>query len=160
MWVDPDAPVVFRPAPRPRTLAGTYLEQAVAALRDARSADALYDEKLRIATAELDSKPLVLVAMSTALETRAGHARSAILIAAFAAEAYVNELVAKHFTGCDYETIDRLPTVEKYALAPRLALGTEVLARGTEPLETLRDLFRERNVLVHLETTRPKSHVV
>lgn len=149
MWVDPEQRVVVRPPPRPRTLAGTYLAQAVSALRDSGSSDALYDDAFREAAAELRSKAWVLVAMSNALETRAGHSRSAILFAAFAAEAYVNEFVTKHFSGRDYETIDRLPPVEKYALAPRLALGREVFSRSQEPLQTLRELFRERDVLVH-----------
>jgi hypothetical protein len=72
-----------------------------------------------------------------------------MLFAAFAAEAYVNEFIADHFTGRDVETLDRLSTTEKYVIAPRLALGAPLFERDREPLQTISKLFRQRDTLVH-----------
>jgi hypothetical protein len=40
-----------------------------------------------------------------------------MLFAAFAAEAYINEFIAEHFAGKDYEALEKLSTVDKYVLA-------------------------------------------
>jgi hypothetical protein len=43
----------------------------------------------------------------------------------------------------------KLSTVDKYVLAPRTALGRDLFPRDREPAQTLRILFKQRDVLVH-----------
>src|SRR3954469_20879218 len=86
------------PVPQaPKTLAGTYLGEAIEAIRNAGSADALFDHAIRSAAPADRERFWVAVATKAAVERRVNYSRAAMLFAAFAAEAYVNEFVAGHF---------------------------------------------------------------
>jgi hypothetical protein len=132
---------------RAPSTAGVYLEQALDALRDSSSADALYGEVdpwhrdasiLGSAQHKLD-----------AANRRLRFLRASVLFAAIAAEAYANEFVAATLTSADAGAIDRLSTVDKLLLAPRLAGLASPFDRGREPIQGLTRLFRARNTLVH-----------
>jgi hypothetical protein len=134
---------------RPRTLGGSYLFEALDAIRDAGSSDMLYTSAVRAAAGRAREPGWVLTAQHDAAEQRIRFSRNAMLFAAFAAEAYINEFIAAHFTGKDYEAVEKLSTVDKYVLAPRTALGRDLFPRDREPAQTLRALFKQRDVLVH-----------
>lgn len=104
---------------RPRSLSGVYLSDAVYALRNAGSSYALFDEPLRRAPENERNPTWIGAARHEANARRIAFSRTAMLFSAFSAESYINEFVAWHFTGADRRTLDRLPTVEKYAVAPR-----------------------------------------
>jgi hypothetical protein len=81
---------------------------------------------------------------------RLGYSRAAILFAAIAAEAYANAFIATpgRFTASDVQALDRMSTVDKLVLTPRL-VGYDVFDRGKEPITSLAQLFDLRNALVH-----------
>jgi hypothetical protein len=67
--------------------------------------------------------------------------------------------------GKDRDVLEKLSTVDKYALLPALAGATTVLDRGGEPLQKVKWLFDRRNELVHARprddrdlTWDPKNH--
>ena len=72
-----------------------------------------------------------------------------MLFSAIAAEAYANEFIAATLSTADAEAADRLVTVDKLLLAPRLAGLHTPFERGAEPIQSLSRLFRARNALVH-----------
>jgi hypothetical protein len=80
--------------------------------------------------------------------------RQAMLYAAFAAEAYINRFLFEHFTGSDRASLEKLSTVDKYVFVPRLALGSAIFDRGSQPLQRILDLFVRRNALAH---PKPRS---
>lgn len=80
---------------------------------------------------------------------QARFARNSSLFSAFAAEAYVNEFLRKRLPRSDFNTIDRLPTVEKYLVGVALAGHKELFQRSSEPAQTLKLLFDTRNALAH-----------
>jgi hypothetical protein len=84
-----------------------------------------------------------------AAERRAQLSRRAILFAAFAAESFANEFLSMFFVGRTATTLDRLSTVEKLVIGPKLALGCDLFDRGTQPLQDIRTLFGLRDILVH-----------
>jgi hypothetical protein len=141
--------VRFSGEKRPGTLAGDYLGEALEALELAGNARGIYPGWA------LDSLPDHLKgeqldqARGAAAEERVKLSRRAILYSAFAAEAFINEFMAMYFEGRDLETLDRLPTLDKYILAPRFAVGLDLFRRGGEPTQTLQQLFRQRDALVH-----------
>lgn len=145
---DPDG---FGPSaePRPVTLASSYLFEALEAIEAAGSSEALYAPAVRAAASRARESGWLLTVQRDAAELRIRYSRNAMLFAAFAAEAYVNEFIGQHFAGKDYDAVERFSTIDKYVLAPRTALGREVLPRDREPVQTLRKLFRHRDVLVH-----------
>ncbi len=57
----------------------------------------------------------------------------------------------------DFEAVDRLPTIDKYAIGPRLAFGRDLFDRGWEPLQTIRKLFEQRNRVVH---PKPRTETI
>jgi hypothetical protein len=131
--------------PQKYSRAGDYLDQAVSALHACGSSDMLYGH----------GRTSTSVAMHTMLRLEAparrfGYARTAILFAAIAAEAYVNAFILEpgRFTTSDAKALERLATVDKFALAPRLS-GHDVFDRGKEPMTSLKSLFDLRNALVH-----------
>ena len=148
---DPDwsSPAESGVEPRPRTLGSVYLFEAIDAIRDAGSTDTLYKPAVRAAAPRAREGGWVLLAQHDAAEQRIRFSRNAMLFAAFAAEAYVNEFNTQRFGGKDYEAVEKLSTVDKYVLAPRLALGRELFPRDREPLQRLRALFKHRDMLVH-----------
>jgi hypothetical protein len=77
------------------------------------------------------------------------YARTSILFSALAAAAYVNASLAEALSPADFEGIDRLTPVDKYILGPRIAYGEELFTRGDEPGQSIAELFKLRNQLVH-----------
>jgi hypothetical protein len=132
------------------TMAGTHLADAVRALRDAGSADALYDPSLRATNSGEVNYEDFSLARDEAEGWRVTHSRRALLFAAFAAEAYANDFLYENWDGQrDRDALQKLSPVDKYALLPDLAGATPVLNRGREPLQTIRWLFKRRDELVH-----------
>jgi hypothetical protein len=76
--------------------------------------------------------------------------RHSVLYAAFAAEAFINSFIAATLSTRDRERIDRIRTVDKYVLGPRLAV-TDDLSELEERAELvlIERLFTLRNRLVH-----------
>jgi hypothetical protein len=133
-----------------QSLAEEFLDQAIDALRDAGSPETLYPARARTST------NAVLQAADTAqaVARRTKHSRTSMLFSAFAAEAFINQfLYDKLDSSADRQSIDRLPTVEKYVLGTRLATGQEIFDRGAEPIQTIAALFRVRDSLVHSRPT-------
>jgi hypothetical protein len=137
------------PEERPATLGGSYLHEAIEALEDSGNPVGLYSDWFRSSKPEGRDKRNSDLEMARAGDRRTALSRRVILYAAFAAESFINEFMSMHFAGSDLRTLDRLPTAEKYALAPRLALGRELFDRSREPLQTIARLFRLRDMLVH-----------
>lgn len=131
------------------TMAGTHLADAVRALRDAGSADALYDPSLRATDPSDISYEDFSLATDAAEGERVTYSRRALLFAAFAAEGYANDFLYEKWDGKDRDALQRLSTVDKYALLPALAGATAALDRGREPLQTIKWLFQRRDELVH-----------
>lgn len=80
---------------------------------------------------------------------RVGFARTAILFAALASEGFANEFLGEHLAPADVKAVDRLPTVEKYILGPRIVFGDRLFNRGHEPIQSIQELFGLRDKLVH-----------
>jgi hypothetical protein len=131
------------------TMAGTHLRDSVRALRDAGSADALYAPSLRADNPEAISYEDFSLARDEAEGWRVTYCRRALLFAAFAAEAYANDFLYEKWSGPDRDALQRLSTVDKYAILPTFAGATTVLDRGRMPLQTIKWLFDRRNELVH-----------
>jgi hypothetical protein len=102
------------------TMAGTHLEDSLRALRDAGSADALYDPSLRTTNPNAISFEDFSLARDEAAGWRVTYCRRALLFAAFAAEAYANDFLYDKWGGQDRDALERLSTVDKYALLPAL----------------------------------------
>ena len=75
--------------------------------------------------------------------------RSAVLFALLAAEAFANQYLQTHLSGKEFEAADKLPTLDKFLLGPRLVSGASLLDRGGEPAGTLKELCKQRGPLVH-----------
>jgi hypothetical protein len=119
------------------SMAGTHLADAVRALRDSGSADALYDISLRAGDPDKISYDDYSLARDEAEAVRVNYSRRALLFAAFAAEAYANDFLYDRWTGQDREALQRLSTVDKYVLLPALAGITTGLERGRGPLQKM-----------------------
>jgi hypothetical protein len=148
------------PLGRIPSVAGVYLEQALDALRDSSSADRLYGE---LDPWHRDAEILGPVqSKMDAVNRRLRFLRSAVLFSAIAAEAYANEFIAATLSSAEAEAADRLATVDKLLLAPRLAGLESPFERGAEPIQSLARLFRARNALVHPRPgqTGAYAHVV
>lgn len=139
------------------SMAGTHLEDALRALRDTGSADALYDHKLRSMDPKELDWPDVSAARDEAEGRRVTYSRRALLFAAFSAEAYANDFLFEEWSGKDRKALLALSTVDKYALLPGLA-GKEIsLDRGSNPLQQIKWLFDRRNELVHAKPREDKD---
>src|SRR5688572_28829402 len=126
-------------------LAGIYLLDALQAVRNAGSADTLYDADIREDRSGIEREWVPQLAA----QRRAGYSRTALGLAAFSAEAYINEFLEARVTERDFEALDRLSTPEKYVLGARLVLGKDLFRRDRNPLQSLRTLFTIRNRLAH-----------
>lgn len=128
-----------------RSLADAHLQQALEALRASGSPERLFSENARLST-----NPMVQAgARVSATGKRVGFARTAILFAALASEAFANEFLDEHLAPADVKALDRLPTVEKYVLGSRIAFGDPLFDRGHEPIQSIQKLFGLRDKLVH-----------
>jgi hypothetical protein len=133
-------------------LAGTYLLHALDEFRNAGSADALYRE---LAPWYQPGSILTPIERdSDARQRRLRHLRATVLFTALAAEGYANEFLASRLTGRDLVAAERLSTVDKFVLGPRLAGLTSPIAYGSEPGQSLTALFKARNTLVHPPTRK------
>lgn len=135
-----------------RTLAGSYLDRALEELRSAGSPEDLYPDY----GGRRKFTPVGgAIGQRLAKGRQREAARSAILFAMLAAEAYVNQYLQIHLTGDEFDAADRLPTFEKFILGPRLVGGSEFLGRGEEPAQTLKKLLSQRSQLVHPKLAPP-----
>ena len=146
-------------------MAGTHLEDALRALRDTGSADALYDHKIRSTEPKELDLPDLSLANDEAEGWRVTYSRRALLFAAFSAEAYANDFLYGEWSGQDRKGLQMLSTVDKYALLPGFAGRKSVLDRGRDPLQQIKWLFDRRNELVHAKphedkdlTWEPENH--
>lgn len=129
------------------SLAGSYLLHALGEFRSAGSADALYRE---LAPWYPDDGILTPIQRSiSARDLRLQHLRATVLFTALAAEGYANEFLATFLSGRALEGADRLSTVDKFVLGPRLAGLESPIEYGREPGPALVELFKTRNELVH-----------
>lgn len=124
-------------------VAGAYLSQAIDALMGSGNPARLFGRARPSTTQE------ILLDLIGARSKRIEFARTSILFAALAAEAYINKFLDVHFGGRDLEALDRLPTPDKYVIASQLVTGVRTFDHGTQPLQTIDRLFRLRSRLVH-----------
>ncbi len=102
------------------TMAGTHLSDAVRALRDSGSSDALYEPALRSAAPKDVDYASFSMARDEAEYWRVSYSRRALLFAAFAAEAYANDFIHERCEGQDRDAMRKLSTVDKYVLLSQL----------------------------------------
>lgn len=138
---------VERP-PRPETLSSDYLMQAVEGLDDAGNPAVLFGHYRRFPDQATDENAARMQVTAKRLRLKA--ARTAVLFASFAAEAYVNEFLRAHLDqGEDFRAIERMSTLDKYFVGTRLVYGERIFFRDREGAKELRDLFELRNRLAH-----------
>jgi hypothetical protein len=131
---------------RRRSLSSGYLRQAVDALSEAGDPSVLYRHwRDRPPTTE----PLITMVADAAREAHVTFCRTAVLFAALAAEAYVNEFLAVHMDDEEFARRERAPTVEKYKKWTKRAYGQTIFATDREPIPELVELFQVRDRLVH-----------
>lgn len=133
--------------PRPRGLASDYLHQAADAFHAAGDPGHLYRQwppKLPAARAGQ------VWMQRWVREERFRQARTCVLFAALAAEAYVNEfLAASDLSKTRLRKLDGLATVRKYTDATSEAFGEALFWHGDEVTPKLTRLFELRHQLVH-----------
>ncbi len=132
--------------------AGSYLLHALDEFRNAGSADALYRELPH--WYKTDSLLTPIERDADARQRRLRHLRATTLFAALSAEGYANEFLASRLSGRELEAADRLPTLDKFVLGPKLAGLRPSISYDCEPGQSLRSLFKARNALVHPPTRR------
>lgn len=132
------------------SMAGTHLLDSIDALRDAGSADALYNPEWRTTAPSERAYDDDEVARQEAVGRQMAYSRRALLFAAFAVEAYINDYLYDHVQDAnDRRTLVMLSPVEKYILLPRMLGGEELFSRNKAPWTILRWLFKRRDELVH-----------
>jgi hypothetical protein len=131
------------------SMAGFHLADSVRALRDAGSPDALYDPLLRLTDRDQVEYEDYSMASDIAHGESVSYSRRALLFAAFAAEAYANDFLYEKRSGQDRAALQKLSTVDKYAILPGLTGAVSTLSRAQEPLQKLKWLFQRRDELVH-----------
>ncbi len=141
-------------SPRHNAQSGAYFEQAVEALRSAGDPHLLWGEPLDWHKGTVFERPQ---RATDALQRRLWLLRDAGLFAALSAEAYANEVLSELLVPSDAAAIDRLPTMEKLLLGPKLAGKEPALDRGTKLLQTIRALFKVRDALVHPRPGSPTA---
>jgi hypothetical protein len=72
----------------------------------------------------------------------------AVVFSAFALEAHINEYGSRRLGRSLFERLDKLDTVSKWILVPRLVCGKE-LPKDRAPYQFLCELFRWRNEIAH-----------
>lgn len=139
------------------SLADGYFEQALDALRNAASADSLWRRELPPRYGQ-DSILGPIQQRMTAVNERLTSLRASVLFSALAVEATANQFLSIVLSPADVRTIDRLPTLDKLIVGPRLAGADTPFVRGSEPIQTLKRLFDARNALVHPKPGRAATH--
>jgi hypothetical protein len=125
--------------------AGAFLTQARTALESCGDPGKLYR---RVKTVGLDEKARAELHLR-AEGRQINFARTSILFSALAAEAYINAALADKLDDSDFEGIDRLRTVDKYIFGSSIAFGRSLFERSREPAQSIGELFKLRNRLVH-----------
>lgn len=144
-------------SPRSNSQSGSYFDQAVEALRASGDPNVLWadaDDFHR--GSPIFEQPQ---RQADALQRRLWLLRSSVLFAAVCAEAYANEFSAEVLSASDAKTLDRLPTVDKILLSPRLGGKESSVERGSEPVQTIQTLFKVRDALVHPRRSSPAAYV-
>jgi hypothetical protein len=131
------------------TMAGTHLTDAVRALRDAGSSDALYEPELRVMDPSEVEYDWFSLARDEAEGERVLYSRRSLLFAAFAAEGYANDFLYERWDGSDRDALQRLSTVDKYVLLSQVAGRAGDLTRDKDPIQRIKWLFQRRDELVH-----------
>jgi hypothetical protein len=137
-----------RPPLRRGSQAEAYLSQACDALRSAGDAAFLW----RIEPAQRFGSGSVLATLQLAMDAsnrRLRSLRSVPIFAALALEAFANDFLAELLSPADAIAVDRLTTLDKLLLGPRIAGASSTLTRDAEPLQTIKKLLHVRNRLVH-----------
>jgi len=129
---------------RPESLAADYLAQALEYLHDAGDPAALYAHYRNFPPADPVTKADEM--KTAARKARTKSARSAVLFAALAGEAYVNEFLAAHGV---LEEWDREPTTRKFLNGTEAAYGSKLMLPDREAYPVLVDLYKLRNLLAH-----------
>ena len=132
-----------------------YLVQAVEAILDAADPQYLYRDEPLPGYPDEFSKLAVRMMLGTAVQKRC--ARLALMLAAFACEAYANIYIDLALDKDHGELLNRQTTVKKLLIAPKLAGSSPLFELGREPLQTIQRLFRLRNLLVHSRRVRTVS---
>lgn len=85
--------------------------------------------------------------------------RVCIVFTAFACEAAANEFLAARLlpTSPVFKMLDRRDTIEKLHAGTEIVLGAPLFDPGREPLQSVRELFRVRNDLVHARPHNPEN---
>lgn len=138
------------------SLADHFLEDALIALRSAGNPDVLYERprwsgmglRERAVATYSRNMPPTAYALEKAAERRASFSRTAIIVTAFAAEAFANVYLAAHFDSVDVAALDKLKTVQKFETLPAL-VGQSRMKREEQPLGGVVDLMKLRNQLAH-----------
>ena len=126
--------------------AGAYLTQAHDALKSCGDVSALYGPRaVTPGMSTVARSGLHIVAQSAQLD----FARTSILFSALAGEAYINGFLGANLQRSDFEAVERLTTLDKFILGPELVLGRRLFERGSEPGQSLKELFTLRHTLVH-----------
>lgn len=146
--IAPDGTVVAQESRAPND-PSLYLRDASRALRDCGSAPALYAGW----RAEDRGGAVAGYAYRDAPQRRIEFSRTSILFASFAAEAFVNEFLAKRLGGNYTSEMERMRTIDKYVQLVPTVSPSITIVRGRQPGQGLARLFRVRNYLVH-----PKSN--
>ena len=137
------------PRPAPRTLASSHLLNALNALDDACTFEAVLSPR-RIWPLGRKDPPEAFATLADI--TQRDFCCAAALFAAFAAEAFVNDFLDVHLrdklTDVQFGKIDRWSTLRKYLEAVEQAYG-RLFWEGDEVMPALKQLFDLRNRLVH-----------
>ena len=129
---------------RPASLAGEYLAEAIDALQNAGDAAYLYQHWRQFPPK--DPKAVVDAMTKAARSARVRAARSVVLYAAFAGEAYVNEFLAAHGV---LEHWDRERTTRKFLKGTAAAYGSQLFFADREAYPVLVELYELRDRLAH-----------
>jgi hypothetical protein len=129
---------------RPASLAGEYLTEAIDSLENAGDAAYLYAHWHKFPPEDLAVEAENMERAARRARIRA--ARNAILFAAFAGEAYVNEFLAAHGVLSKW---DRKPTAVKFLEGTAAAYGSPLFFRDREAYPVLEELYKLRNRLAH-----------
>lgn len=85
------------------------------------------------------------------------YSRVIVVFCALAIEAFINDYAINHFSKSYLEKyLDKLDLMSKWIVIPRLVTGSQLDA-GSQPLQDLDWLIRQRNELVHFKSRTVKA---